>query len=152
MKWAHGVITSFFHAEVGSCDAERLLSHNTEVKDELQFCLLDHNQASAEEGSNVRWLLILSYLGKTSDKINDVEECCIFCVYWCTCLHIHGLDILVLLLLSYDSLYYFFCGRHLHPPLLQHCHWKALPNLKILIPLYQLPTCQRKLMCLLHIQ
>lgn len=108
MKWAHSVITSFFHAEVGRCDAERLLSHNTEVKDELQFCLLDHNQTSTEEVSNDRWLLILSYLAKLLTKLMTWKSVVFFCVYWCTYLHIHGFDILALLLLSYDSLFYFF--------------------------------------------
>jgi hypothetical protein len=36
MKWAHGVMPSlFFHAEVGGSDAERLFSHNNELKDEF---------------------------------------------------------------------------------------------------------------------
>jgi len=61
------------HAEVGGCDAERLFSCNTELKGELQFCLLDHNKTSAEEVSNER-----SYTGKTFDKINDWKSVLFF--------------------------------------------------------------------------
>ena len=73
----------FFHVEVGGCDAERLFSCITELRDELQFCLLDHSKTSAEEVSNERWLLISSYIGKTFDKRSDWKSVLFFYAYWC---------------------------------------------------------------------
>jgi hypothetical protein len=63
------MIMPFFIQKLGGCHAERLLSHNTELKNELQYYLLDHNQTLAEEGCNERWPLILSYLGNIFEPV-----------------------------------------------------------------------------------